>query len=104
MFPFVVDFIDRSTWQKRSLHMTSVHTLYNEIVCDLKRDVEQQIWDEKELGRLYRTVNQFKTILVEKFNQYCDSGLDTLKYHLLDHMVEDLQRFGTLSVKDSIFV
>ena len=32
------------------------------------------------------------------FEPYCDTGLVTLKYPLLDHLVEDLKKFGSLQV------
>lgn len=41
-------------------------------------------------------------MLVNAFDQHCDSGLYTLRFHLFDHMVKDIHIFGTLYVSDSI--
>lgn len=35
------------------------------------------------------------------FEEHSDSGLYWLKYHLIDHMVEDVRKSGTLSVFNS---
>lgn len=43
-------------------------------------------------------VNEFEKILVVTFGEHYDSSLYTLKYHLLDDIVYDTQRFGTVSV------
>lgn len=45
-------------------------------------------------------VDAFKWMFVNNFHGHCNSGLDTLKYHVLEHKVEALQKFGTLSVLD----
>lgn len=43
----------------------------------------------------------FRPGLAETFDKYSDFGLYTLKYHLQDHMVADIRRFGALSVLES---
>lgn len=35
------------------------------------------------------------------FTKHCDSDLFTVKYHLLDHMGENIRRFRTLPVPES---
>lgn len=42
-----------------------------------------------------------KRMMVETLDGPCDSGPCTLKYRQCDHMVEDIQRFETLSILDS---
>lgn len=38
---------------------------------------------------------------VETFEEHADTGLCALKYQLLDHIAEDVQRLGMPSVMDS---
>lgn len=40
-------------------------------------------------------------MFLETFYEYCDSGLHTVKYCLLDQMVQDIKGFKALSVLDS---
>lgn len=40
-------------------------------------------------------------MFVETFEKQCSSGPYSLKYHLIDHVVEDMQRLVTLPVLDS---
>lgn len=35
------------------------------------------------------------------FSEHCKSGLYTPRFHLLDHVMEDLRVFGTLPVLDA---
>lgn len=46
---------------------------------------------EQELESPDRKVQTFKRLLVNIFDDHCDSRLYTLKYHLLDHVVEDMR-------------
>lgn len=40
-------------------------------------------------------------IFIETFDGHCDSDLYSLKYHLLHHVVEGIQRFNILPVLKS---
>lgn len=42
----------------------------------------------------------FQKTLVETFYEHYDSGLNTLQYHILDHIVEYLLVFGTSALLD----
>lgn len=37
-------------------------------------------------------VQKFKELVKETFDAHCDTGLYTLKFHFLDHFVEDLDQ------------
>lgn len=50
---------------------------------------------------LHRRVEAFKRMLVDNFDEDCESGLYKLNYHLLDNIVEDPLKFETQSVLDS---
>lgn len=45
-------------------------------------------------------IKKFKKTVVNAFEELCDSGLNTERYHLLDHLVGDIRRLVTLSVLD----
>lgn len=46
-------------------------------------------------------IKVFKSLLVKKFREHYDFGLFTLNYHLHNHMVGDIRRFGTLFILGS---
>lgn len=81
--------------------MTTVHTLYSVIISDLKGDKRRQAKVKKELASKEGRVTEFKRILVETFVEPCTSALYTLKYHLLDQLVEYKRRLGLIPVQHS---
>lgn len=38
---------------------------------------------------------------MQTFSEHCNSGIYNLKFHLLDHVLEELKALGTLSVLDA---
>ena len=95
VFPFVASFLDTVTGSK-SGDLTTVHTLYTELVrtlevIDKRTGVTQEI-----LQVLATKIERFKHQTVKLFEPYVDNGLFTLKFHLLDHLVEDLSKFASL--------
>lgn len=80
--------------------MTRVHRHYSEIVDDVAEDMGQRRWGEDDLSSLESRDKEFKKMVRDAFDEHCDSGLYTLKYHLLENMVEEIKRFETLSNLD----
>lgn len=56
---------------------------------------------ERALVMLDGSANSIKSMLVDIFPDYCDSGLYTPKLVLLDHVEVHHRKFGTLWVIDS---
>lgn len=54
-------------------------------------DTKRLTWSNRELDSVERLVEQFKRIFIETLDQHPRSGLYTTKYHLLDHMFENMQ-------------
>lgn len=40
---------------------------------------------------------EFKSLLVKRIDQCCESDLNILKYHLADHLLEDFETFWTFA-------
>lgn len=77
--------------------MPTVHTCYSRIVANIIGDIGQRALYQNDLGSLETRLEEFKRMLVEKFVKKFESGLYALKYHHLDYLLHDIQRFGTLS-------
>lgn len=68
---------------------------YQHIGADLVGDMIQLEWCKGDINSLKRRVKQLKKMLAEKFDEQCRFGLYTLKYYLLDDMVDDVLNIGT---------
>lgn len=101
VIPFVAALIDRSTKHEKTAPMTRVRTWYSEIVFGVTGYMENRVWTEEELVSLERTIKEFKKMLLETIDEHYNFCQYTLKYYLLDHMVDHIQKFETLSVLGS---
>lgn len=97
-FLFLVGFIDQCTrGMKQALLMKiqrsipSWYWVWRPILC-------AKAWSESQLMELKYRPEQFKRSLVRTFSENCNFALYTLKYYLLDQVVQDLQKSNTLSV------
>lgn len=61
-------------------------------------DNDSMGWCTKDLQSMRTKVLEFKAKVWNLFRPHCKPGLNTLKFHLLDHLVDDLERFGTIRV------
>lgn len=89
MFSILVALINQSTQHTRIALMTRIHTGYGKITAGVTEGMEHGHRVMK-VRCLERAVKEFKQTLVEAFDNYSDSGLYTLRYHLLYHMVKIL--------------
>lgn len=78
-----------------------MHTRCSQIVSVVMETMRHRTRSQQELGKLERRVKQFKEMLGETFVEHYDSVLYPVEYFPLNHMVEDIQSFGTLSPLDS---
>ena len=97
VFPFVAAYIDRFIGCKKGI-LTKVNTMYSDIVHELFHTIETQGFTEGDADRLDSLIINFKTECKHVFSSNVENGLFTLKFHLLDHLVEDLRNFGSLDV------
>ena len=95
VFPFVASFVDTVTGSDSGA-ITNVHTQYTEIIRDLEMIDKTTGVTKVILGVLSSKIESFKRQTVQLFEPYVDTGLFTLKFHLLDHLVEDLSKFTSL--------
>lgn len=52
-------------------------------------------WSSENLVEMQSSLYNFKTVFWPLFVPHCEHDLNTLKFHLLDHLVYELERFGT---------
>ena len=61
-------------------------------------------WKKDELESLREKIKMFKRKAVEVFKTYHSSEMGTLKFHLLDHFVDDLEIVESYTVLDAGFM
>lgn len=101
IFPFLAGFIFRCSGWVEETSLSKVHVLYSELLLSMTKVEISEGLNENRLTELQRKREEFKKLLLRKFSAYCSSGLYTPKFHLLDHVGEDLEVFETLSVLDA---
>ena len=99
-FPFVAAFVDRISGCTEG-SLTLVHTLYSKLLHELLVEVEYEGISTIQLKKIQCLINLLKRESKKLFEPYVQKGLFTLKFHLLDHLVEDLSKYGSLQYLDS---
>jgi hypothetical protein len=95
VFPFVAAFIDRvSGLQEEGI--TTVHTVYSNLLFKLFVEVEQYGMSNIQALKIAALIRRLKKECKRVFDPYVNKGLYTLKFHLLDHLVEDIMKYGSL--------
>jgi hypothetical protein len=97
-FPFIFAYVDGWLGYENKAPLTKVHTTYTDIVNTLLSDNFGQGWTDMDLENMRSQIQSFKRMVSDLFSSEFPRVLLTLKFHLLDHMVCDIERFGSLKV------
>lgn len=65
----------------------------------LRRNDSKEKRSDDFLGSV--EVQKLKAFVKKTFDAHCEVGLYTLKLHFLDHVVDDLERFGSMKLLNS---
>lgn len=96
-FPFVASFMNGSFGFVERRNFARMDVFYTENVRKLPLSHDGPAWTAEELAGWRMETSKFKTAVVRKVASYCSSALFTLKFYLLDRVVEGLKRFGSFS-------
>lgn len=100
VFPFIAAFIDRVTGYGASPVHTSILVSYSDIVNDFVTDSKTG-WSISELADLRSAIANLKTQMVAAHKGTSPTGLFSLKFHLLDHLCDDLEMFKIVAFLDA---
>lgn len=95
VFPFVAAFIDNVT-QSQDGTVTKIHMAYSELIQELENIDRVTGITDKIIQNVTHKIENFKEMTQSFFQQYVETGLLTLKFHLLDHLSTDLSRYASL--------
>lgn len=98
VFPFVLAYVDTWTGFQDDAPLTKLHVQYTELTNRLMTDNFHNGWSSSDLDNIRVSISTFKHAFWTLFGPHCSHGLNTLKFHLLDHLVDDLERFGSIHV------
>ena len=96
VFPFVFAYVDTWLGQESTAPLTTIHTQYTSFVQQIMSDNNGLGWSTEALSNVQQTVASFKYQMTSLFHDCSPTGIATLKFHLLDHIIQDLQRFGSI--------
>lgn len=101
LFPFVAALLDRATGVLRNTAMTTVHSRYSMLLKMFMNRYECSGFRAETFAELKRKIAELISVIMNTLEEYRDAWLFTLKFHLLDHLAENLERFGSPEMLDS---
>lgn len=96
-FPLVSASISRFTGFHKLAPLNTVHTLYYYISDSLTTDQSVKGWIPELFLKIESDIICLEKANIETYHDKYDNSLYTLKYPLLEYVVEELQLFVTLS-------
>ena len=99
--PFIGAFVDRCCGEIAECVNTKVLVLYSEMVAMMLCYDRDIIWNAVKLDKLRKLISTFKQTALSSYGEYQPSRFRTEKFHLLDHVCEDIERLGGLQCGDA---
>lgn len=100
-FPFVSAFTDRCLGRNESHEQTTAHTKYTDLMKSVRFPENDGSGGPVTGALVDDLATEIKKLVVKTFVDHTEKGLFTLKFHLLDHLAEDITRFGSLPSLDA---
>ena len=98
VFPMVCSTIDTILNKGDKCLLTEVNTSYTELCTKVVHDFPITGCNDEDINELEKEIIVFKRKCVQLFEPTCETGLITLKFHLLDHLCDNLRKFGTVKI------
>lgn len=96
VYPLNASFTSKARGSWGRCELTGMSVKYCEIVKIVLVDPEDEIRVKTKLVRLRFELEEFKRFVERFFCVALPNSLYTLNYHLLGHLVKNLEMFGTL--------
>ena len=96
VFPFIFAYVDTWLGQHSEAPLTSIHSRYTSLVQQVISDNDGLGWSPDCLTSLEESISSFKEDMTTLFHETSPTGIGTLKFHLIDHIRQDLQSFGSM--------
>lgn len=94
--PFLGSVVDMLCGNERCSEVTAVITLYMEFMSFQFRRLVKAFWTNDTLSKLEEKKKEFKFKTKQVFENYQASKMQTQKWHVLDHIAENIREVGGL--------
>ena len=101
VFPFIAAYVDRFRDKPNDPSLTVINAMYSDLLFKLFHTVQLYGMSQSDLKEIESHVCELKKKAKEVFSPIVQRGLYTLKFHLLDHLVTDLERYTSLDFLDA---
>ena len=101
VMPFLGAIVDEMLDENDSYPCTKLFSLYSSIIMSLFSNNKGHGWDDYSLTELGENIATFKEKAVSLFQEFQASGMGTLKFHMLDHILHDLRIVGGIFFMDA---
>lgn len=98
VFPFVFGYGDSWMGFDDTAQLTKIHVQHTELNNRATSQNYSKGWSTEDLADMHKSVSTFKNSFWALFVPHCDNCINTVKFHLLDHFVDDLERFKIIHV------
>ena len=99
--PFIGGILDRVCGECDAAPVTTVFTQYVDIMNSVCGCNGRNHWSDDDVSRLRNDIAQLKATAVGVFAAYQKSQMGTVKWHMLDHVPDDIVRNGGLFISDA---
>lgn len=102
--PFIGAICDRflnSQQNNSTLSVSKLFTIYIDMLHMIYRVGKDKYWTTRDIKQLETQIALYKVSTVNVFKSYQRSEMKLMKFHLLDHLVEDIKVLGSLSIGSS---
>lgn len=101
VFLFVPGSIYHATALVEQVSLRVLHSMYSYLVSSLTGYKSGETARDVRTGELRRHIESLKRLLKATLDGNHETGLYTIKFHLLDHMADDLEPFACLEVLEA---
>lgn len=102
LVPFVASVIDSNSGSAERCDLTGMNLFYTDIISKLLCNHSKVVWMAVELASLQSEILKIEHVIESTVEPHCSSGLLSLKLHLLDSVLGDLERSGSSSFKGAV--
>lgn len=102
VFTFVANFIGPVTVLVEQTPMTRMYSMYSDLVSSFMGYKCGEMTDDVRIGEMRGHIKEYKSLLKTTLDEICEIRLYTLKFLLLDHVVDDPEQFGGLKLLDAL--
>lgn len=104
VFPIACGFNCRLIRYTKSSTMNNVYVMHCSLMSRVTRSSWGWLWTSQELKKFGTKVRESNRPVVELFSFACTSGVNEIKFELLDHLVPKVRRFRDISVLDAFLM